>query len=674
MAQKRKYAPIERLRRGVLLGFLIFLGAVLGIYMAGRSRRAQPEMALREGATRGREEVVLAGEGFEYQMAEGDERPFKIRAERIVSDRDNQVVLEEVEIEIERAGRSPYLVTSDRATYVWEGSVASLEGHVRVRTDDGMELRADGLRMTRKGRALESTSAVEFRLGPGYSGRADELFYLINRERLRLAGNVVIRGHGERHGRLRCQQLHVERQERLVRAEGDVDLRSGASFLRANRLSITLEEDEQTVQFVHVAYGVSGRFRRESGNDQGTSVEFNGEELSVKMAAGEYDLAELTGDRRAAAQLTTREDSGFERRIDAPYMMADFEAGTPAIVRAYSGVTIGETIAFRERFPVRRACAEWALASFSPDGVIEELVLQNEVDYQAQGIQARGDRVRAVAADSGPGDLSFTGTPAHLATDRGLLEAPSIRHGGEAGVTRALEGVRAELPAGGRFSLPGDGADRGPILLTSQEAGWRREPSEFRFIGKVRAWQGESFLLADELIGDEAGDRLRAEGRVKTVIKPRRGAGAELEAQPAAEAATAPSAPIEVTAETMTYRRSTRLLNYSGAVQAHETGRTIRCDDLDALMGEANRFERLICRGNTVIENPDRGQTVRGKRAEYVPGSEQVLVEGAPVEMRNLDGAVLRGTRILYRLDSGVAQVTSGPLAPASESPEPEGE
>ena len=661
MSPRRKYAPIERLRRGLLVLLLLLAAVVAAVYL----RRERPTPTPRPSSeqllaeTRGGD-VVLAGEGFEYQHTEEGRVVFFLRASQITSSREGAFRLRDVRVEVEREEGEAYVVLSDEAVYRIEESEAQLSGNVRVQSARGMELRSDRLDLVRGGSALESAGEVRFEMGDAYRGRSDKLTYHLGRERLRLEGKVRVasrRGlETEESGSLRADEVVIERQERLVRAQGSVELRRGDSVLTARRLSVTLAEDERTVEFVRAQWDVEGTLRPETGGDFRTTVVFAADQLSLAFADDEPQRVELESEKgRRPVRLDTRDDAGLERQIRAPYLTADFLAGEISLVRAYDGVTIDEALAFAPDDPVRAVCAQWVLVSFDEEeGGVEEMVLQNDVDYRQQGLQATGRRI-----DARPTGLELTGEPAVLRSDQGELEAPRIVWVEATGEVRAVQGVQAVFPGDGRFSLIGDGSGRLPIRLLAREAGWSEEPAEFRFSGEVRAWQGENYLLADRLVGDRDGDRLTASGRVKTVVRPR-------SQDPPEGGATERRPPVEVTAESLVYRRSERQVSYRQGVRAHETGRTMSCDEMDAWLGAGDRFERLVCSGQMVLENPADGHTLRGDRAVYEPGRGRVEVTGQPVVMTNRDGAELSGPVVIYDLDSGAAEVRASPTPRAS--------
>ncbi len=111
----------------------------------------------------------------------------------------------------------------------------------------------------------------------------------------------------------------------------------------------------------------------------------------------------------------------------------------------------------------------------------------------------------------------------------------------------------------------------------------------------------------------------------------------------------------------MIYLGGERRLSYSRQVRAHEGGRTMRCEELDLTIDDERRIERLLCRGDTVVEDPVGGRTVRGSEALYTPADRLVLITGQPVVLQERDGAEIQGRRLRYNLDTGEVRILSEP-------------
>jgi lipopolysaccharide transport protein LptA len=253
------------------------------------------------------------------------------------------------------------------------------------------------------------------------------------------------------------------------------------------------------------------------------------------------------------------------------------------------------------------------------------------------------------------------------------MEAPRLRYTRADGLVHGTGGVRARLDEADESALGGSPLARGdgPVWVEAEEGSFREQPRAFSFQGKVRAWRGDDLLVANELRGDEPEDRLVATGAVRTLWVPEED-GAE-EGDPAGA-----GAPLEVRSRELVYRKSARLLVYTGEVVARQEERTLACREMEVELAEEGGVAELRCAGDARVEDPLEGRTLRGERLRYRPDERVVEVtaaEGEKVRMRDREGNVIEGARMTYDVETGRVQVfgRAGETAPAP-SPAPAGE
>jgi lipopolysaccharide transport protein LptA len=244
-----------------------------------------------------------------------------------------------------------------------------------------------------------------------------------------------------------------------------------------------------------------------------------------------------------------------------------------------------------------------------------------------------------------------------LLRDGDRLDAPRIVYNQETEEIVAEESVRAVLDSGQSIDLATDDAARDqPIRIEGERAEWGGEPPAVTFKGQVRAWQGENFLVSDELRGEPGSSRVQATGSVKTVWRP--------EAESDAEAQALPAAPLEVTANEMLFDRQQNLIVYSGAARAVQLQKSLRCNEIRLFLAEEGGFEKMICEGSVQMQDAESGNSVIGERATYRPGEEKVEVDGSPVVLRDSDGTQIQGKTLIYDFATATAQVRSVPQEP----------
>ncbi len=674
MARGPGHRPLI-LVRWILLGLLLAAGAVvLGIYL-DRGSTSQTPRSVADDPERGAEppgprsvaddpespvdsrDVVLSAEGFEYEVIEEGVTLFHIRAERMISDREDRFVLEKVELKTEEAADSSYAVSSDRAIYDLDTRNARLEGSVVMTGPNGVELRGEVFELERSGRILESrASPVAYRIPGGYTGTAEEVRINLQRNNLRLRDRVVIDSPpgADPPVRLTAERMFYREDEGLLRVEGDVVFTRGQDRLSSRRLAVRFEgsaEGGEVVRFVQARWDVYGRLALASNGDRSGSLGFTAETMGVAFDGAGKQVEKVVfegGDGPATMRLD--DGTGLLQTLRSQSIITDFADGAVSRLESPVPAVLEERLAVPGAPPLRRLCGDTLSASVGPDGGLGDVELDGTVDYNDSRMSASGDRLRGDPAR----ELLLTGAPARLVADDNDVAAPEIVYSRSGGTLIANGGVRATgLDRSGVELASGD--DRATVLVTADQAIWSDQPPEVTFVGTVRAWQGESFLFADRLQALEGGERLVGQGSVKTVWKPRPGEEEQRK-------------PVEVSAGRVVYERSEGRLNYTEQVRAHEAGRTMKCNDLEVFMDAERRIDSLLCRGAVVVEDPLNGRTVRGGEARYTPGDGLALITGAPVVMVQRDGTEIEGRRLRYELDTGQVSILSEPRTSEPEA------
>ena len=194
-----------------------------------------------------------------------------------------------------------------------------------------------------------------------------------------------------------------------------------------------------------------------------------------------------------------------------------------------------------------------------------------------------------------------------------------------------------------------------PLPLESDEAYWTSEPPTFSFEGRVRAWRGDSLLMASQLRGDEKDHKLAASGGIRTVwVPPGGGAG---------EPAAAP-VPIEVSAARVTYFEEERQLLYNDDVEVRQGQRTLNCRELAVELDAGGQAERMICTDAIRMRDPASGRRVEGgERAVYTLAEELLEIFGDKVEIHDGQNSRMRGRYVRYDLGAGTFNIRSRPAS-----------
>lgn len=665
MSRSAKYRPVVLLRRALLAALALFMGVVVAVFIDNqREREGEPQDDGATGLTPSEADAVLIGKGFDYQVTDGSERLFHIRADRILTNRDNVVTLEGVELTVERESGSIYKLAADAGRYDTDSNTARVEGNVILSGDDGVELRSETFDLLRKGTVVKSRNPVRFKAGDGLSGSAQEIEGHLDKDRFQLTGRVRLfadPGDGERRLSLSAKRVLYEQEIGQVHAEGGVVVRRGRDRLNSQRIAVTLDERSRP-SFVRARWEVRGVLVSNDPRGFERILRLNGDQLSLAYDDdGESPrLMEVAGTRRAPARLEQTDESGLVRRFVTDRIEAAFQGGQLRQASTASDVIVIDFLSFDPDRELGRACAGAATARFNPTGDLVRLVLDGDVDLHRPGLQATGDKL----VSRGEELIEVSGEPAQLYAEEGELNAPQLAYRARTGSLQASDGVRAWLPPDGGFSMVGSNetSEKLPIRINSDSADWEGDEGEYKFEGNVRAWQGESFLTAKSLVGRRGGT-LRGEGGIKTVLEREPSEGDEPE----------DGGPVEVTAQSIDYSRSEKLIEYRGRPEVREGGRLMSCNELDVLLGESSRLSSLRCSGNALVDDKVGGHKVRGSEALYRPDDSKVEVSGAPVTLENPDGAVIKASRVIYDFDTATAQFLSGSSSVVPEEGGPEG-
>lgn len=735
----RKNRAIRRLRVAILAATVLAVAVVVALFLVGRGQEAGPPPEDPAESMDPTGDLVTVGEGFERTFSEGDAAVFTLRGESYAVDREGVVFLEGVRITVYREEGEPYEIEAAKARFDVEKRAGRLAGGVRIAAPGGLELTAPDLQVTNRGQKIQTDAAVDFRLGDSYRGRANQgLQALLVTRRFLLEGYVKVTSlpAAETPLQLEAQGLILDRRRNLVRSQDWALLQRRGERISALGMELFFAEDETTPRFVRAEGKVEGFLRRGSGGalegleagsveatggDPGPEPEirrlsFRAEKLTLLLTDDGKEPQQLDLERgvRGRAVLRTLGPPGAPRyRLEAPAIIARFEGGDPVTAEATGGVTLvmdepapatdeagdaeeeppgtsrrataeraeagfegGDLTSLRlDRDVVleeptgggatRRATARHGEASFDAAGEITTFVLRDQVTLEDGAVEARGE-LGTFRIGEGVGELE--GRPAVAVSERGRMEAPRILYTRSSGLLHGTGGVRVRLEETESSVLGGSPLARGdgPVWVEAEEGFLRDHPRAFLFVEDVRAWRGEDFLVTTELQGDEPENRLTATGGVRTLWTPEEEEGG------------APGAPLEVEAKQLLYRRSERVLVYTGDVVAEQEGRTVACDEMVVTLAEEGGAEELECSGSVRVEDPEQGKTLRGERALYDPGARTIDVTGAAdgkVTLKDREGNVIEGPRMIYHIDQDRVRVVgrdeNAPAPPAAAPAEP---
>lgn len=680
----RRPTTIRRLRTLLLLALVLAVVVVAGLFMFGRAGRPKPGGGMPQGETEAGEGVTLIGDDFDYTFTERERPIFRIRGDSIRADREDTLFLDGVGVTFYDENQQAYHVESKEASFNRVNNEGRLQGDVLLRGPSNLELRTAQLQIRENGKLLLMPRPVEMRYANAYIIKG-------NRMRVELEDEVFVLNGDARIDSVpgadppvlgTAERAIYERSKRLLRIEGKANLRRGKQRLSAQRITGFLTPDESGLTFLRALWDVSGQTADlREGSTGTTMVTFKGKDLAVMLQpqGNQVRKVELDGTTKDLAVLETSGE-GVVRTLKAPRLEGILAEGVLSQAEALGGVDLEETTrASRSESgqrEVRRATGRRGEATFRPDGRLADVRLLHEVTFQDPQVKARGNRAN-LDLDASRGELF--GTPVELESEKGTLKAPRIVYDTENQIVNAQGGVRAVLTQDSSQELAGSplGEGEGPVRVDSREAFWRQEPSSFIFRGDVKAWRGQNLMLSTELKGEPDADRLTASGGVKTIWIPEDPEGGKAGgAAPASAKGTTNgtgakrNAPIEVRASELVYLEGKKILTYTGGVRVEQQGTTLACQRLDVTMNADNKPQVMTCTGQAKLNDPKGGRQIEGETAVYRLEQRDVEFTGDKVTMKDREGNVVQGRRVLYLIDSGKVEV-KGKSAQPQPAPAP---
>jgi lipopolysaccharide export system protein LptA len=538
-------------------------------------------------------------------------------------------------------------------------------------------------------------------------GRADILEADLDGRTLSLQGSIAVTSAADAKVpfAVKTEELVFREAAASAVARGGVDLRSGESRFRAERLHLFFEPETRALQLARLLSSVEGELatvtrpgnanvstaslapRPPAAPGKSHPLRLRATALEVRFdpASGQPTEVELRGLERKPARAVQTQTDGSIATLTAVSMIGTFENGVLTRADLHGKVWLTQGGLQSRRGAERQVKAANGEARFDAElGDLEGVTLIGEVWLRDADARATGDRAYV---DLRKETFEILGTPAHLQHARGELDAPHAVYRRDPGILEADGGVAAVLEEGGAALAPGlapAGASKEPLRVEARQAIWQSEPSSVRFLGNVRAWQGANTIFAEQLRGEPDRGWMAASGGVRTVwqeppaevgatpAKPTAapvGApatpAASSEAEPGggeddADGEERPAGPLEITSAEMTYSEAENRLVYTGAVKAVQDWTSLACDRMTVVLVPGGGTDEIHCDTAVTIVDSRNGRTLRGDRAVYFPKVPEVEVFGDPLTMEDAAGNKVEGGRhFVYDLETGSSRLTA---------------
>lgn len=570
----------------------------------------------------------------------------------------------------------------------WSGWGESLGAEIHLRRDQETLTLLRAVRLTVISGAARPHARWTIHAERARFERTDRRFYFL--------GDVRLHRDADAREELRADRLEgrldQEHRVRQIQAFGNVRLRSGAEGmeweLAAGDLVLDFAEN-QSLSRARAVGDVLARFRdaREQHELQSPRLEIVLESEDRRFLHVPYRVrAEgprvhfrtqvVPEESREAPRANRNPDSG-ERRLEADAMDAVFRKGTrqweqvrargdvrleilpPSGARGRERVTIRAHQARLEFDTVsNRARTCWAEGDVSvevasretppahPKRVTQSLSLLAQFDPQTQEIvsllqsgqfryvegERRAQSERAIyEGESGwirlrGGDPTVWDTRGRTRADELDLNPRQERSVARGRVLTTLLG-RAEAARALPFAK-----EDAPVFIAADHLEVDHRARWARYRGRVRAWQHDSYLMADQMEIREAERLLRAQGDVRSLLF----------------SGHRPETPLFISASELTYREVDRTVIGTGGASWQQGAQRLTADRLVVWLGsERADIERARAEGRVTFVDAER--RAFAEQAFYEARPEKLVLEGSPARVQD-DRQRLeqQGTRLTF--------------------------
>lgn len=188
-----------------------------------------------------------------------------------------------------------------------------------------------------------------------------------------------------------------------------------------------------------------------------------------------------------------------------------------------------------------------------------------------------------------------------------------------------------------------------PFFVTSEEAEFDHVNENGLYRGNARAWQSDNYIRSDLLFLDEKGGRLKAEGRVESVL------------YNAKAGQHSRSVPVYTSAGSLIYQRDERRLRYSSSVDIRQGGDRLTASVADVYFDERNDVTRTVAETDVVITQPGRRSS--GDWVQFTSADEVAVIRGEPAVIVDAERGSLQGREMTFRLKDSKVAIESRPRA-----------
>ena len=249
----RKRLPLV-IRWSALI-LLVALGSLIVTTIIKRSRRVQTPPPVRAAPLLS-DTVVSITEGYRYTTTEQGKPKFQLSAARDTSFADGRHELEKIDlISYGSEGKEQLRVVADRGVYRPNETVVALNGNVRVKSVDGLEVASDVLHYNQRDDVASSDVLVKFTRAALSGSSIGAILYAKTKTLALMKDAVVInssppsQGKGGQHPpvEVRSGRADYFEHDGIIKFTGDTVVRQGPQVARADSITGVFKPETRDV-------------------------------------------------------------------------------------------------------------------------------------------------------------------------------------------------------------------------------------------------------------------------------------------------------------------------------------------------------------------------------------------------------------------------------------------
>jgi LPS export ABC transporter protein LptC len=629
-------ARTRLLRGGLLVAAAAVTGSIAWTLRRPPAPAPAPPAPLPAGLASGAPPTRM--DDLVYRNLKGGHESFVLRAHQMAGREQEQVDLQVVNLRFGyvRDGQPGHgTIDADECLYFPAKQEARFQGHVKLVTEDGMQLESERLVYAGEAGNASSDRPVQFRRNE-LSGRAQRMDYEANAGRLNLDGEVFLRleDRGQGAAEIESASATLLRQQGELQFQDDVRLRRGGDTLTAEQLTLYGQEDEiermAAVGKVHLratsdtlpglgAPGPATASKRPGPRDlhcHRLDVKWRSDHSLENAAARENAVLVVLPAPGEASERRTLKGSTLAFRWD--------EQGRITELQGQKDVEfVGEPLPPDTASP-RRLKSRNLVAALDPEsGAVTSAEFNKDVEFERGMQKARGGHAEYSARE---GVLQLQEEPSLIDTEQASrLEAETIELLTQSSDARARYAVRhtIEKRAGNAGTFPGAADDT--TVITSRLFDYDSKTKTARYREGALLRSGKNELRAAEIRRIDAVEgqrRLEAQGDVVTLLRTKPNPGEPEQA------------PLDGRSQELYYDEAKHEILYKGdAVLVQSEVRTKSPQAKLTLSEDGSELQRLEAWDPVELRQGTR--ISHGQKGVYTPGDKTIVVTGDKVDIKD---------------------------------------